>query len=440
VDERGRIRTLALLARLGRTPRDELVAFRDAQLRRLVAHAYGRVAYHRRRFDERGARPGDIRSADDLVRLPTTSRRALQAAPVHEVLERGADPGRLIEHRTGGSSGRPLALYRTWSEARTGMAIRLRMLHDLGVRVSDRRAGIAVEPRPRHPRDRGRPRRALMALGVFRKASLDVRMGLPAVIGQLCRFRPDVLLGYPSVLARVAEVVTDEVRARLTPRLIVSGAEPLTPLVREQIARGFGAPVRDWYGANEVGMIAWDCQETGFFHVADHGVVLEVLAAGRPAAVGEAGEVVVTALHGFTMPFIRYALGDVAVRGPAPCPCGAPFSTIAALEGRTWDTFVLANGRIVHPTMLMRIAADVGRGFIRQFQFVQERGDRVVVKVVPLTAASPGELATMHERMRRVLGPGTDLEIRFVPGIEAEPNGKFRVARSLLAPGGAPMA
>jgi phenylacetate-CoA ligase len=62
-------------------------------------------------------------------------------------------------------------------------------------------------------------------------------------------------------------------------------------------------------------------------------VVLEVLAAGGPAAVGEAGGAPLTGLHGFAMPFVRYLVGDIVVRGPVPCPCGAPFSTIAAIEG-----------------------------------------------------------------------------------------------------------
>jgi phenylacetate-CoA ligase len=432
MDDRGRIPTLLLLGRLGRVARAELLAFRDAQLRRVVRHAYARVPLYRRLFDDHGVRPENIRTADDLPRLPLTSREELQVLPLPDRLERGADPERLIARHTSGSSGRPLTIYRTWAEARIAMAIRLRALHDLGARPSDRRADIVVERQAPHPHNRRRPQRALMALGVFPKIDLDLRDGLPAIVEALCRWQPDLLLGYPSVLARLAGLLTDDVRAALSPRLIVSGAEALSPLMRQQIVAGFGAEVRDWYGANEVGLMGWDCTRTGLFHLAEHVVALEVLTpTGRPAAVGETGRVVATGLHGFAMPFVRYPIGDIVVRGPEPCPCGAPFSTVAAIEGRAWDTLTLADGRLVHPNTLVRMVATAGRGWVQQFQLVQDRRDRVVLRVIPAAAPSEGDVARMRETARDVLGAGTALEIQLVDHIESEASGKFRVSRAL---------
>jgi phenylacetate-CoA ligase len=431
MDEHGRIPTLLLLARLGRVGRAELLAFRDAQLRRLVRHAYDRVPLYRRQFDDHGVRPEDIRTSDDLPRLPLTTREELQALPLSDRLARGADPERLITRHTSGSSGRPMVLYRTWAEVQIAMAIRLRALHDLGARPSDRRAHIVPVPQAPHPRNRRRPQRALMALGVFPKIDLEVREGLPVIVEALCRWRPDLLLGHASVLARLAALLTDELRAVLRPRLIISGAEALTPLMRQQIVDGFRAEVRDWYGANEMGLMGWECARTGLFHLAEHGVVLEVLGAGGPAAVGEAGRIAATGLHGFAMPFVRYLVGDIVVRGPEPCPCGAPFATIAAIDGRVWDTLPLANGRVVHPSTLMRIVATLGRGWVQQFQFVQDRSDRVVLRVIPSAAPSTEDLARMRKAACDVLGPGTGLEIQLVDHIESEASGKFRVSRAL---------
>ncbi|HXJ83139.1 MAG TPA: hypothetical protein VMS64_31205 [Candidatus Methylomirabilis sp.] len=431
MDERGRIPTLSLLPRLGRVGRADLLAFRDAQLRRLVRHAYDRVPHYRRQFDDHGVRPEDIRTADDLPRLPLTTREELQALPLSDRLERGADPERLITRETSGTSGRPMTLYRTWVEARIITAIRLRALHDFGARPLDRRANIVVERHVPHPHNRRRPQRALMALGVFPKIDLELREGLPAILEALCRWQPDLLFGYPSVLARLASLLTDEARAVLRPRLIIAGAEAMTPLMRQQIADGFGTEVRDWYGANEVALMGCECAQTGLFHVAEHGVVLEVLAEGRPAAVGEAGRVVVTGLHGFAMPFVRYLVGDIVVRGPEPCPCGAPFSTIAAIEGRVWDTLRMADGRVVHPNRLARIIATVGRRWVEQFQIVQDRPDRVVLQVIPLAPLTEGDLAGLRKTASDVVGPGTELVIRLVDHIEPEASGKFRVSRAL---------
>ncbi len=78
--------------------------------------------------------------------------------------------------------------------------------------------------------------------------------------------------------------------------------------------------------------MAWECRHSGDLHTCDDGVLVEVLRDGRPAEPGERGEVVVTNLHAYAMPFIRYRIGDLATRG-APCGCGAPFSTIGEITG-----------------------------------------------------------------------------------------------------------
>jgi phenylacetate-CoA ligase len=77
--------------------------------------------------------------------------------------------------------------------------------------------------------------------------------------------------------------------------------------------------------------MAWECRHSGDLHTCDDGVLVEVLVDGRPAEPGERGEVVVTNLHAYAMPFIRYRIGDVATRA-APCRCGAPFATIGEIR------------------------------------------------------------------------------------------------------------
>src|SRR5262249_37347913 len=88
---------------LGR--RDEVVALRDARLRRLVAHAYENVPYYRDLFERHGVEPGHIRTVADLDRIPVTSRRDVQTLPLSTRLARGVDASRLIAHHTSGSTG-----------------------------------------------------------------------------------------------------------------------------------------------------------------------------------------------------------------------------------------------------------------------------------------------------------------------------------------------
>jgi len=214
--------------------------------------------------------------------------------------------------------------------------------------------------------------------------------------------------------------------------VIISGGDVLTAAIRRAIAEAFGAPVYDMYGSYEFGTIAWECPRAGGYHVADDGLVLEVLKGGRPAEPGERGEVVATQLHAFAAPFIRYRLGDSVTRGEPPCRCGAPFSTLLDVQGRIQDYLPLANGKLFQPRELMLLSLEQARPWVGQFQLTQERPDRVVLRIVPLIPPPPDAVAALERATRERLGPGIELEILLVPEIPLEADGKFRVARSLV--------
>jgi phenylacetate-CoA ligase len=159
---------------------------------------------------------------------------------------------------------------------------------------------------------------------------------------------------------------------------------------------------------------------------------VEVLRGGRPAKPGERGELVGTALHSFAMPFIRFRLGDVVTRGPQPCACGRPGSTLSAVQGRMIDYFRLPGGRLLHPYELSTVLLRELEPWIRQYQLTQEREDRVVLRVAPRGELPAERLARVREDLGRILGPGVTCAVATVPRIDVERNGKFRVSRSLV--------
>jgi phenylacetate-CoA ligase len=345
-----------------------------------------------------------------------------------DLRSRDARPERLIRLKTAGSSARPLVLARAPGEERLRSATRLRALHDMGVRARDHEVGLAVAARAPDPKRPRLPQQLVRSLGLFRRTRLDLGRGLPWIVDELRRLRPDVLIAYPSVLARLAGLATAEARADIRPRLAICGAEVL---IARTIESGFGTSVRNWYGCHETGLIAWQCGQTGLLHVAVHNVALEVLREGRPAEPGESGEAVVTSLSHFAMPFIRYRLGDVVTRGPDPCPCGAPFPTLLAVEGRTWETIALANGRVIHPVQINRIVQHAGMRWVGQYQLVQAAPDAVALRIAPRATPEADELALIHGALDDLAGPGIHVEIRLEAEIEPEPSGKFRQVRPL---------
>jgi phenylacetate-CoA ligase len=131
------------------------------------------------------------------------------------------------------------------------------------------------------------------------------------------------------------------------------------------------------------------------------------------------------------MPFIRYRLGDEVTVGPAPCPCGSPYGTISEILGRMTDFLRLPGGREVFANIVAVVIQD-GAPWVGRYEFVQEREDRVELRVVPLSPPGPDVLADLKKRIGAQLGPGVDLRLEIVPDIVRGPGGKYRVLRSKL--------
>jgi hypothetical protein len=96
------------------------------------------------------------------------------------------------------------------------------------------------------------------------------------------------------------------------------------------------------------------------------------------------------------------------------------------------DYFPLPGGRVIHPYEIVLILVHNASSWIRQYQLIQEREDRVILRVVPSTTPAPQELVQLEESVTAVLGQGVEFQVILVPEIQLEPSGKFRVSRSLV--------
>jgi phenylacetate-CoA ligase len=178
--------------------------------------------------------------------------------------------------------------------------------------------------------------------------------------------------------------------------------------------------------------MGWECKNTGEMHLSDDSVIVEVVRDGQPVLPGEEGEVVGTALHSYATPLIRYSIGDVAIKGSDRCSCGDPFSTIRRLRGRVTAYVKLPNGGDIHEPFLDEAVFDKVHDWVNQYQFVQERLDRIVLHIVPDSPPPPKRLESLQLALTSLFGPEMDLEIRLVKQIEAHPSGKQLVLRSCL--------
>jgi phenylacetate-CoA ligase len=413
----------------------KLRAYQDAQLRRLVRHAYDHVPYYRRLFDLNHVHPRDIRGTADLSRIPISSKQELVDYPVTELIDRRVRQDRLITVCTNGSTGEPFTVRRTYIEQAFNVLFRTRAKRAFGLRARDRIMFVGRAPKG-NPQEKKLFGHALEAVGVHRTLKVDGLDRPEEVVRRLEEFQPHMIVALPGILSLTAEYLIGHGRTDIRPRMLVVGGEVLTPVVRRRLTHAFGVDPVQTYASHEFPFMGWECPVSHELHTCDDAVILEVLRDGRPAGEGEDGEVVVTNLHAYAMPLIRYRLADVITRGADQCPCGQPFSTIRAVQGRMLDYFSLPGGRRLHPYRIMERLLQGGTdSWIRQYQFIQDRPEHIVLEVVPLQPVTNELRERIQQWVMPLLGEGVRFEVQVVDRIQFGPGGKYRHSRSSLQSG-----
>jgi phenylacetate-CoA ligase len=242
-------------------------------------------------------------------------------------------------------------------------------------------------------------------------------------------FNPHYLITHPSVAA----ALMDELDAK-PPALeeILFVAEPLPPELEARLKDEWGVRSAEYYSANEIGYIAFRCAEQDSLHIQSEASLVEILDEdGRPCRPGEPGRVVVTSLHNFATPLIRYELGDYATVGE-PCACGRALPVIEKVLGRVRNLAQTPDRRRYWPVALGKLRS---MSSVRQFQYVQTAPDTIQLRLVLNQALTEEENNQAVEFARAALGYPFRIEVVPVSEIARGPTGKYEEFFSLIPAG-----
>jgi phenylacetate-CoA ligase len=248
--------------------------------------------------------------------------------------------------------------------------------------------------------------------------------------------RPGYLFTYPSLLAELARLALAR-QARMPELLEVrTVSEALGPELRDLCREAWGVPLVDSYSSSEAGYMALQCPEYEHYHVQSEGVLLEVLdERNRPCGPGEVGRVVVTPLHNFATPLIRYDIGDYAEVGK-PCDCGRGLPVLKRVLGRVRNTLVTADGKRYWPLFGTRELTD--KLPLLQHQFVQKTVELVEARLVVGRPLSAAEEQMIIARVQSKLPAGMRVELSYVEQLARSASGKFEDFISEVAEASAP--
>jgi phenylacetate-CoA ligase len=411
---------------------EEIRAQQLRQLRALLAHAARHVPYYRALLAEHAIGAEDIRSMDDVRRLPLLSRRTFQERFSEMVARRLPAGTRYVgAAHTSGSSGIPVEVGLTDVVQAWWFAFQMRDLEWCGIDPRESLASIRPTGQTGSARDLlmdGLTLPAWPGLDVFVETGpahlMDINQDPRRQLEWLCEVAPTYLITHPSNLDAVVSFALEQGRRIPGLRAVHTFSEALTDDVRARAERALGAQIWNTYSSNESGYLASPCPLGDGLHVHAENALLEVLDPdGRPSAPGEPGRVVLTTLLNFATPLIRYDIEDGAVAGLACCKCGRGLPLLARVAGKRHLMLDLPAGGSRSSSDLMTGLREVG-GF-HQFQVIVRRSGDLLVRVVPDRSWTERHPARMAAVAAEHLGGTVDLRVVLLDQLPLPPSGKL---------------
>jgi phenylacetate-CoA ligase len=384
-------------------------------LRETVRHAYGHAPATRKKMDDAGVHPGDIRELADLRKIPLTRKADLKhiqkgeppfgglaAVPPRAMRRIYVSPGPTFD-----PEGRDETHWR-WEKPFVAAGFREGDIVQNTFMYHFSPAGLMFDE-------------ALLRLGC---TVIPAGVGNTELQAQVMKeLNVTGYVGTPSFLMSILDKakemgLLDDSGLSLQVALVTG--EMLPETLRSRLRDEFGVQVRQCYGTADVGSMGYECFEAKGMHVPDE-ILLELIdpATGDPVPPGSIGEVVVT-LPNRTYPLVRFAPGDLSILSDDPCPCGRTSPRLLRLVGRV-DQVTKVKGMFVHPEQVSQLEKKVPG--IASAQFVVTRTgheDRMEMRIVLADGASPSDalaarIVETARELTRLRG-----EVRFIAATEVE--------------------
>lgn len=406
-------------------------AWQKERIAQILYHASRNVPYYRQQWEKR-RQNGDKSSIELLENWPVLSKDSLRDFPQAFVADNINLRSQMVEH-TSGTTGKPLTLWMSKDAIHQWYALfEARWRGWYGLSRHDR-WGI-LGGRMVTPFSKKTPPYWVWNAGMNQLYLSSYHLApqnIAAYLGAIQNHQLVYLLGYASSLYSLAQMALEQKLQLPALKVVISNAEPLYSHHREVISKAFQCPVYDTYGLSENVCAASECIE-GKLHLWPEVGVTEIFDDNnsRLLPIGETGRIVCTGLLNFTMPLIRYDVGDRGfLSTETTCSCGRSLPILGGIDGRKDDVLFTRDGRRIGRLDPV-FKADLP---IREAQIIQESLENILVRYVPAPGCSKKDLNLLVERLQERLG---DMKIVLdeVEQIPRSSNGKFRAVISRYHP------
>jgi len=351
--------------------REELKQLQLEQLQATLSRVYMNVPFYHRKFNELGIDPDEVRSLDDLRKLPFTTKNDLRdnypyglfAVPLREVVR---------IHASSGTTGMSTVVGYTKNDIKTWSNLVARVLTAGGVTKDD-----VVQIAFGYSLFTG-------GFGLHYGAERIGASVIPISSGNTARqikimqdFKTTALVCTPSYALLIADTIQEMgiMNNSLSLKYGLFGAEPWSEKIRQEIQNKLKIIATDNYGLSEVmgPGVAGECLERNGLHINEDHFLFEIINPDtlEPVNVGEVGELVITTLTKEAFPVIRFRTRDLSRLMPEPCPCGRKTMRMSRVMGRT-DDMLIIRGVNVFPSQIENVLMST-EGTEPHYQIVIDR-------------------------------------------------------------------
>ncbi|KKG56901.1 phenylacetate--CoA ligase family protein [Methanosarcina mazei] len=403
--------------------RSELENYQNKKLKLLIKHAYENVPYYHRIFRSNNLTPEDIKSKNDLVKLPYLTKEDIRIN-FNDLIAKNYETRKLQLVHTSGTTGSPLEFYwdtnvmlmenafirRHWSWAGFGLKDwRVTLRGNVIVPLSQKKGPFW---RYNYPEKQ-----------VFFSSFHMNPDTLPEYVKEIRNISPKAIQGYPSTVYTLARYMREN-DIKIPVSAVFTSSEPIYPVQREVIEDQFQCKIYDLYGLSERTAAAGQCSNGNYHIYSEYGIIELLNNDGIITDSGEFGEIVSTGLNNYGMPLIRYKTGDGTKFRDESCECGINLSLMDPVETKLDDMILTPDGNLLSPSVLTHPFKPMVN--IEKSQIIQEAKDKLIIKIVKKPGYSEKDseilLKELHERVGFEMG----IELDFVEDILRTKAGKYR--------------
>ena len=405
--------------------RQEIESYQLDRLQKTVEHCMN-SPFYRERFKKEGLKPSDIKTLDDLRKIPFTTKQDLRDTYPFGIASVPLDQCVRL-HSSSGTTGNPTVILHTQKDLQEWANAVARCLWMVGCRPNDvfqNTSGYGM---------------FTGGLGFQYGAELLGMLTVPAAAGNTLRqlkfftdFGTTVVHAIPSYAARLYEVMQErgiDPRKDTKLRTLVIGAEPHSEDTRRRIEEMLGVKAYNSFGMSEMcgPGVAFECPEQNGMHIWDDYYIVEIVNPDtlEPVPDGEVGELVLTTLKREAMPLLRYRTRDLTRILPGDCPCGRQHKRLDRMKGRS-DDMIILKGVNIFPiqieTILMQFK-ELASDYLITLE-TKENNDAMTVEVEVADNLSFDDFGKLQNLEREITRQLRD-EILITPKVRLVPKGSL---------------